>query len=64
MLDIDALLADLAHVRRGYVNAAMGYRHKGDSVRAATLDVAVLRLDEAVRKHVPDWPQGIASRAD
>ncbi len=61
MVDVDALLGDLAHVRRGYVNAAMGYRHKGDDVRANTLEVAVLRLDEAVRKHVPGWPQRVRS---
>jgi hypothetical protein len=53
---IDALLADLAHVRRGYVNAAMGYRQKGFDIQAAVLETAVRRLDEAVRRHVPDWP--------
>ena len=53
---IEALLADLAHVRRGYVNAAMGSRQKGFDIQAAVLETAVRRLDEAVRRHVTDWP--------
>jgi hypothetical protein len=55
-MDIDELLADLAHVRRGYVNAAMGYRQKGHDREAAVLEAAARRLDEAVRKQLPAWP--------
>ena len=55
-MDVEALLADLAHVRRGYVNAAMGYREKGFEREAAVLETAVRRLDEAIRRHLPEWP--------
>ncbi len=61
MNDCEALLAELAHVRRGYKNAAMGYRQKGHEAEARTLETAVQRLDEAVRKHVAGWPDRRAS---